>query len=277
VNASMPEHQGVLRGRSIFLSASIPVRPGFRRVSSAAFEIEEAVISLTRAVLREEGVLVFGAHPSISPLVASVASEYIVPRLRTTEPPEVESIGEPERTGPGVVIYQSHAYDGHLPDKTWQMYRFGYADLVWCAAQAGEKFDPKNHRTQCPRSLLYMRQQMFAKESPAAMIAIGGMEGVVAEAELFIADQLRRHASGDVSNLYLVENSGGATELLARQPPWLSSTAAWAHRVESEWLFDVGGDFSERRAHPDPRARAFVPYPLIMQWLVQQIAKEPPT
>ena len=66
---------GLLRGRSVFLSASIPVRPGFRRVSGAAVEIEEAVVSFARAVLKEEGTVVFGAHPSISPLVASVASE----------------------------------------------------------------------------------------------------------------------------------------------------------------------------------------------------------
>src|SRR5947209_6584356 len=114
------------------MSASVPTRPGFRRPSSGAIEIEEAVVSFARAVLCEEGTLVFGAHPSISPLVASVASEYITPHLRVGEPPDVEEIGQPQRRGPIVVIYQSHAYDDYVPDKTWDLYRTGYADLIWC-------------------------------------------------------------------------------------------------------------------------------------------------
>jgi hypothetical protein len=175
-------------------------------------EIEEAVVSFARAVLKEEGTVVFGAHPSISPLVASVASEYLSPRLRTGAPPEVESIGKPERSGPGVVIYQSHAYDGQLPDKTWEMYRLGFADLVWCGAKGGEQFDPKNPRVQCPLSLLFMREQMIGRESPCAMVAIGGMEGVIEEAHIFLGDKPLR------APLYLMETTGGAAEQLAREP-----------------------------------------------------------
>jgi hypothetical protein len=272
VNADEPKYEGVLRGCSVFLSASVPVRPGFRRVSGAAVEVEEAVISFTRAVLREEGTVVFGAHPSISPLVASVASEYIVPRLRNTEPPDVETLSEQRRSGPGVVIYQSHAYNGYVPDKTWEMYRLGYADLIWCAAKDGEKFDPKNKRYQCPKSLEFMREQMFAKESPSAMVAVGGMEGVVEEGKLFLEHWLTRNAPFNSSPLYLIESTGGAAELLAATvpPEWPLKER---HIVEREWQNETPAALSESAARTDPRARPFTPYPLIMQWLARKIAK----
>lgn len=270
----MSTREGSLRGLSIFLSASIPVRPDFRRISGAAVEIEEAVISFARAVLREDGIIVFGAHPSISPLVSSVATEYLAPRIHTDEPPEVESIGVAKRSGPGVVIYQSHAYDGYLPDKTWEMFRLGYADLVWCRSQGGEHFDPERKEVQCPRSLEFMRKQMFRKESPSAMVAIAGMEGVIDEAKLFLDDKREQNALGLNSPVYLMETTGGAAERLAQEtwPSWL-----WPppHRVESEWKQNVPGSVVESASRPDPRApRDFVPYPLIAQWLVQQIAKK---
>ena len=92
-----PARPGRLRGTTVFLSASVPDRPGFERVPNAPFVIEQAVVSLARAVFAENGKIVFGAHPSISPLVASVAAEYHLP-------------GAPEQDR-SVIIYQSHAFD----------------------------------------------------------------------------------------------------------------------------------------------------------------------
>jgi len=262
-----PGRRGVLRGISVFLSASVPVRPGFPRMSGAAIEVEEAVVSFTRAVLREEGTVVFGAHPSISPLVASVATEYLVPHLRTGAAPEVESLPEQKRTGPGVVIYQSHAFDGYLPDHTWEMYRMGYADLIWCGARDGEKFDPKKSGAQCPGSLRYMRERMFAREAPAAMIAIGGMEGVFEEANMFL------DSTGPVNGsfrLYLFESTGGAAQLLAERTT-TDPRFQRCHRAEREWLRDMPAAHAETPSRRDARARPFVPYPLIMQWLARKI------
>src|SRR4051794_31938323 len=68
-----------LSGKTVFLCASVPDRQRakkYRRLENAAFEIEQAVISLARAVFSEGGRLLFGGHPSISPLVATVAGEY---------------------------------------------------------------------------------------------------------------------------------------------------------------------------------------------------------
>lgn len=260
---------GLLQGLSVFLSASVPNRPGFPRNSEAATEIDEAVVSFTRAVLAERGVIVFGAHPSISPLVASVASEYVSPELHTAPPPEVESIGKPVRQGPRVVIYQSHAYDGYVPDKTWHMYRFGYADLVWCARQAGETFEPKEKKVQCPHSLRYMRRKLFEMESPAVMAAIGGMEGVLDEADLFLEYLHMRDQPPPPAPIYALETTGGAAGMLRTRVP------SFVHQVEEEWKLEMPPGAAEIELRSDPRARTFVPYPLIMQWLVRKIADSP--
>jgi hypothetical protein len=264
------ERPGLLRGISVFLSASVPARPGFPRGSDAAIKVEEAVISFTRAVLREEGTLVFGAHPSISPLVASVAGEYLVPHLRTGPAPEVESIPPQQRTGPGVVIYQSHAFDGYLPDHTWEMYRIGYADLIWCAAKEGEKFDPKYHGPQCPASLRFMRRQMLDQQAPAAMIAIGGMEGIFEEAQLFL--DIAPIVNGSFP-LYLFESTGGAAQLLAEGEAG-DPRFRQCHRVERAWTRAMPEASAETPTRHDPRARPFLPYPLISQWVVKQIAAQ---
>lgn len=268
---SSSSRRGILEGRTVFLSASVPTRPGFRRPSTAAVEIEEAIVSFTRAVLREQGVLVFGAHPSISPLIASVASEYITPHLRTSEPPDVGEIDQPKRRGPAVVIYQSHAYDGYVPDKTWELYRFGYADLIWSEAQGNERFDPKRKQVQCPLSLEFMRKAMFRRERPIVMVAIGGMEGVIDEAKLFWNSVKERNVRTALP-VWTLETTGGAAELLGEKfhgPPY------HLRFVEREWKTANPNAISEPSHRPDPRTGWFVPFPMVMQWLVQQIANQP--
>src|SRR5437667_261524 len=127
--------QGLLAGKAVFLSASVPSpnrAERYRRVPNSALEIEEAVISLARAVFAEGGQLVFGGHPTISPLVALVAGEYVVP-----EPGErlSERLAEvPRSTGERrtpIVIYQSRAFETLLPAETVQMKSLGYATIRW--------------------------------------------------------------------------------------------------------------------------------------------------
>ena len=268
---SKSRRTGVLQGRPVFLSASIPTRSGFRRPSYAAIEIEEAVVSFARAVFLQDGILVFGAHPSISPLVASIAGEYITPHFRADEPPDVEEIGYLERRGPAVVIYQSHAYDDYLPDKTWELYRLGYASLIWCKAQGGERFNPKQKHVQCPLSLEFMRKAMFRKERPIAMVAIGGMEGVIDEAKLFWTDAESRNVR-TIPPVWTLETTGGAAEKMAER---FVGPHYHLRFVEREWQAINPTTISEQSYAPDPRAGSFLPYPLIMQWLVQQIGNQP--
>ncbi len=162
-----------LANRTVFLSASVPApNRGFARPPDAAFVVEQAVVGLARAVFAEGGRLVFGAHPSISPLVASVATEY-----------RQASAADGPRP---VVIYQSRAFEEVLPNETWDLYRFGFADLLWTDAEGGEHYQPGDAASlQCPLSLRAMRTRMIKEQKPIAMVIAGGMDGVLEESRCF--------------------------------------------------------------------------------------------
>lgn len=184
-----------LRDKTIFLSASKPSREPelFPVVESAALEIEEAVLALARAVFAEKGRLVFGAHPSITPLVTDVATEYF--------PPSWDN----KRQDPPVVVYQSKAFLDEIPEATRQLGRLGYARIEMTEIQGGEKYDPAPpRREQCLASLAHMRQRMFAETRPVAMVAAGGMQGIVREARLFL-DMFPG------ARVYFLRTSGGAS------------------------------------------------------------------
>jgi hypothetical protein len=245
-----------LRGRSVFLSARVPdpARDGrFSRISDASFQIEQAVISLARAVFSEGGRLVFGGHPSISPLVAIVAGEYRVPNV--TE-------GGAERPPPQVAIYQSKAFREAIPHDTDLLIRLGLAEEHWIDALNGERFiigkGPANY--QCPESLREMRARMIEEADPIAMVCIGGMEGVLAEAEMFLAEKRRRP-------VFVLARTGGAASMMAEQKgPSIP--------IDVEIMRDLVP--TDDKAGEDRLGGIEVhPYPLIMQTLIDRIATTP--
>jgi hypothetical protein len=261
-----------LSGKMIFLSASVP-RPEraseyqtdsppaeavYRRIPDAQFEIEQAVVSLARAVFAAGGRLVFGGHPSISPLVATVAGEY---RFRS-------DAGAEQGPESPVLIYQSEVFRDHAPEATLLMFELGLARVRWTPAVDGERFDRDAARTGpvCPRSLAVMRATMLEESRPDAMICIGGMAGVLEEVDLFTR-------SFPASPVFVLESTGGAAMRLARTMPRV--------RVLDR---EIMARVIERRlaagAAPEPvgerdkgrEQEAVVPYPLIMQTLVGEIA-----
>jgi len=235
-----------LRGRRLFLSASVPTpeRPQFYRDAEDHRQIEDAVISLSRAVFVEGGTLVFGGHPAISPLVAMVAGEYLT---------SLQSI-------PPIEIYQSRAFEGFLPDETLMMYRLGYANLHWTEAVDGERFDPKASRDQpqCPKSLEAMRRRMIGETEPAAMVAIGGMQGIFDESRIF--RELREGAP-----LYTLASTGGAaTQMVGRDPK--------VRAIDVEILDQLKGRGpAEAIEEVSGPGRPVIPYALITQALVQEL------
>ncbi|MFG1384336.1 SLOG domain-containing protein [Xanthobacter versatilis] len=252
---------------TLFLSASVPSQARaerFRRHLNAAFEIEQAVISLARAIFARGGRLVFGGHPTISPLVAMVAGEYRKPR-------RAES-GE-ESAPASVVIYQSEAFREHVEEATLLIYTLESTRIEWVPAIGDERFDPKLPRgqPQCPLSLEAMRRRMLTETEPHAMVCIGGMEGVLKEAELF-NELYPGHP------IYVLEATGGAAAELA-------ATGGSRVKVVDVELLD---DLARRRADaPPPRGSddspfpvpkrvgeeegPVIPYPLIFQTLVAQL------
>lgn len=277
------ERAGRLRDVVVFLSASVPHRNGFKKVPEAPFLIEQAVVSLARAVFSEGGRIVFGAHPSISPLVASVASEY---RLA----------GSPDEIKP-VIIYQSKAFTEVLPDETRDMFRFGFADLIWTEARGGEKYvkgDAASH--SCPQSLRHMRERMIEETKPRIMVVVGGMEGVFEEVDLFSSfwmrnPELLRDNPKPPPLLYVATSTGGAAarvrgesrfEVLRELLTDPASELLFLHEIESDWERQTApsepSEATPREATvsdtvEDPRD---VPLPAtgaMMQWLVGRIAE----
>jgi hypothetical protein len=240
-----------LNGRSVFLSASVPdpARDDrFSRIADAPFQVEQAVVSLARAVFSEGGRLVFGGHPTISPLVATVAAEYREPNL--TE-------GGKERAEPQVVIFQSEVFREFIPSDTDLLIRLGLAEERWTEAIGDERFisGEGSPLEQCPRSLYEMRRQMLVETDPAAMVCVGGMEGVRREAGMF-REQFRDRP------IFTLARTGGAASLLHDLPE-----RTFAIDLEITSYLPLPEDEEPvREGEIDVQ-----PYPLIMQMIVDRI------
>ena len=146
------------------------------------------------------------------------------------------------------------------------MYRLGYATVNWVEARDGEHYDPRiKGAPQCQLSLEDMREVMIRETSPVAMVCVGGMEGVELEAELF--SRLRPSMP-----IYVLALTGGASHTLARtRKDVLVMDVPIVRRLE------------ERREQRNAEQRdelPVVPYPFIMQMIVDQVAAgklgEPP-
>jgi hypothetical protein len=256
---------GLLRGKTVFLSASKPSREPdlFPVTKEAATEIEEAVRALARAVFAECGHLVFGAHPSISPLIVDVATEYL--------PPQWEGSGKKAEDPPPVVIYQSAAFRDVIPPATRTLENLGYARIIMTDRQNDEEYDPRPpQREQCLQSLAHMRRRMFQETQPIAMVAAGGMQGVVREARLFL-DMFKE------GTVYALPTTDGATERLPQylsqntfdEPP-LQTETRWQQRLMS--LEDRFGDSNWQTLRQQSAHLPRQPYALLMQKMVQEIA-----
>lgn len=205
-----------LQGVTVFLSASIPTparSSQFRRIPEAATQIEGAVISIARAIFMEGGSLVFGGHPSISPLIAQVVGHYFQPA-----PAERDWRFDGERENevpwrnPSVVIYQSEIWQDHWAESSQRLAQQPLVSLRWTSASPGERIDPEQKdMPQGSASLELMRRAMINESEPAAMIAIGGMEGVLDEAALF--SELRPRKP-----IFALATTGGAASILADNP-----------------------------------------------------------
>lgn len=207
-----------LRGKTLFLSASIPSEgrdSRFLRVPDVQVYVTDAVSAVARAVIAHQGTLVFGGHPTITPLVSLIAGEYL--QHRPAEP-----VGPAERpaqeTARGVV-YQSEAFRGYLPDETWAIGALRLAEIRWVDAVAGEQFDPELiGQPQCEASLGEMRRTMLEATQPNAMVCIGGMEGVEKEASIFAEICPGRP-------IFTLQTTGGAAGLIAQREAELSRNA----------------------------------------------------
>ena len=140
--------------KNIFLSASVPLEyrdPKFFDTADV-IAIRDAVIALSSTVLaNKEYHLIWGGHPSITPLITLVLERY---GLKMSD---------------RVTLYQSREFEKFfLPENE----DVGIRVIT----------DKKENRTA---SLLLMRQKMIGENEYAAAVFIGGMEGVLDEYAMF--------------------------------------------------------------------------------------------
>ncbi len=195
---------------TVLLSASVPYKKrskkyseNYTKIKNAQVQIEEAVIGLSRNIFQVGGKIIFGGHPSISPLVAMVATEFEINK-------EIENMNRNEEQEKPITIFQSKAYEKISPKVTMELLNLGYSNIIWTDAVNGEKFDPKiQNKPQCEKSLAFMRKYMIEREIDA-LVCIGGMEGVEQEFEMF------RELHPD-KPIFLLSSTGGATRILANK------------------------------------------------------------
>lgn len=162
----------------IFLSASVPVegRGDFHKTADP-YLIQFAVREFVAAVLGRRKI-VFGGHPSITPMVWAVCEDLGV------------SFAD------WVVLYQSRFFAELFPEENARFKNVEYID----AAPDGKE----------DASLERMREAMLSRPNLSAAVFIGGMKGVLAEYAIFN----RHHPEAKVLALAA---PGGAARQLATQ------------------------------------------------------------
>jgi len=263
-----------LHGVSVFLSASVPVperRDEYERIPEAPLRIEEAVVSIARAIFMEGGTLVFGAHPSISPLVARVVDHYYLPVPAEGQGSLEDREGHNVRwLNPSVRIYQSQVWKERWAEATERLTRHPLVHVDWIEGEPDESVNPNvKDRPQAPRSMRRMRQEMIERTSPSAMIVIGGMKGVLDEAEYFASQRPGKQ-------IYTLVTTGGAAALLAKRPEFQNRVRVmdqegealvrrfWAHQEDQE---------SQTRFGEETGRTFYVPYAFIAQQIVAEIVE----
>ncbi len=180
-----------LKAHFIFISASFPRadRGADYFWTARPSEITDATLAAARAIFGARGKVVFGGHPTISPLILSVGRDFL--------------LGFPEEDKPFVHIYQSQHFENRVPAETLQLAEEGIAQIHWVPG-AGKETE---------KNLLKMRIEMLTRTRPIAGIFIGGMEGVYREAaresEFSLFKEIRRGHP-----IYPIGATGGGSQIL---------------------------------------------------------------
>lgn len=135
---------------SIFLSASVPQYGREFYDSAHPYQIHTAVRSLLLLTLGRRKI-VFGGHPSITPMVYSACLHFGLTDIRCA------------------TIYQSQFFKDEFP-----LENAGFVDVRLIPAQA-----------TIPESVATMRHKMFSENQFSAGVFIGGMNGILDEYALF--------------------------------------------------------------------------------------------
>ena len=174
-----------LEGSNIFLSASIPSPDRDKKyyINTNPLDITDAVVAISKIIFSEGGKIIYGGHPTISPLILSVARMY--------------RENNDQKNLPLMCIFQSKYFEGKISKFTRELINLKLGQISWIDSV-------NNNRDQ---SLKLMRKEMIESSNIVAAIFIGGMEGIAEEFKLFT--ELHPNLP-----MYLIASSGGATRFL---------------------------------------------------------------
>lgn len=244
---------------TILLSASVPsekrsekYQENYTKIKDAQIQIEEAVIGLSRNIFQAGGKIVFGGHPSISPLVAMIATEFPINK-------EMENFKRNEREEKSINIFQSKAFEKVIPKETTSLFDLGYSEIIWTDAINEEEFNPKTQdKAQCERSLEFMRREMM-KGKVDALVCIGGMDGVELEFELF-------HELHPEKPIFIFESTGGASKIIANRYSNLNGVRVVDKRDFSKYK-------KEMKKNESAAKFEIIPYTFFTALIVDEIIK----
>ncbi|MEJ2251103.1 MAG: hypothetical protein P8Y70_13055 [Candidatus Lokiarchaeota archaeon] len=171
-----------LKDKYILLSASIPSvdRNDKYYINTNPLDTTDAIVALTRGILSRKGKIIFGGHPTITPLILSVAKEFIYDYQKDDFPL--------------IYIFQSHIFEENISKFTKELLELNIGVIQWTKV-----------RKDLIESLKYMRKQMIKFIPLNAAIFIGGMEGV--EEEYSLITKLYPNVP-----IYPIATTGGAAK-----------------------------------------------------------------
>ena len=168
--------------KNIFLSASIPIPDRDKKYYDTAdiIAIRDAVIALTTILLPHHR-LIWGGHPSITPLIYYVIERTIINKLERTdwdirlseEECEIVKSELKSKVQNHVTLYQSLYFKEIFPEDNNK-----FENIVFTPS-TGDKL----------ASIRLMRQNMLSENQFSAAVFIGGMDGIEAEFNMFREQQ----------------------------------------------------------------------------------------
>lgn len=166
--------------KNIFLSASIPLPERHPKYYDSAdiIAIRDAVIALASLVLGKHRII-WGGHPSITPLIYYVVERIIQNRLDEKGTQETLDLVKQKETlfkelkkeiSEHVMIYQSLFFKDKFPEDNEKFENIFFTD----------------NKGDIHSSIQFMREEMLNKNEFAAAVFIGGMDGIEVEYKMFI-------------------------------------------------------------------------------------------
>lgn len=166
--------------KNIFLSASIPLPERHPKYYDSAdiIAIRDAVIALASLVLGKHRII-WGGHPSITPLIYYVVERIIQNRLDEKGTEEILDLVKQKETlfkelkkeiSEHIMIYQSLFFKDKFPEDNEKFENIFFTD----------------NKGDIHSSIQFMREEMLNKNEFAAAVFIGGMDGIEVEYKMFI-------------------------------------------------------------------------------------------